>query len=207
MLDALTLPLAADPEKPLPSRTASPAVVDGHTIENFLAQVERRAFVMARMATRDADEALDIVQDAMIALVTRYRARPSAEWGPLFHTILQSRIRDWYRRSSVRLRWSAWIGRRDEDADREDPLENLADPNAPTPADTLTARRSIGALEHAIERLPLRQQQAFLLRAWEGLDTAQTARAMKCSEGSVKTHYFRALANLRETLKDHWDHV
>lgn len=206
MLDALTLPLAAYQEMPLPPESTTPATAGAPSMESFLAGVERRALVLARMATRDADEALDIVQDAMIALVGRYHARPAAEWGPLFHTILQSRIRDWHRRRRVRSRWQVWFGVRDDEGERENFIDNVADPQAATPPEQLAARRGISALEIALERLPARQQQAFLLRAWEGLDTAQTARAMQCSEGSVKTHYSRALANLRETLKDHDDH-
>jgi RNA polymerase sigma-70 factor (ECF subfamily) len=96
-----------------------------------------------------------------------------------------------------------WFGARDADGAREDPPDNVADPQAAAPPEQIAATRGIGALELALEQLPPRQQQAFLLRAWEGLDTGQTARAMRCSEGSVKTHYSRALASLRETLKDH----
>lgn len=206
MLVALTLPLAALPRTPLPPESTTPVAASVPTLESFLAGIERRALVMARMATRDTDEALDIVQDAMIALVSRYRARPASEWPPLFHTILQSRIRDWHRRRSVRTRWQTWLGKRNEADAQEDPLDNIADPRATTPEEQLVANRGMRALTHALERLPLRQQQAFMLRAWEGLDTAQTAEAMRCSEGSVKTHFSRALASLRETLKDHHDH-
>jgi RNA polymerase sigma-70 factor (ECF subfamily) len=204
MLDALTLPLAAYQEMPLPPESTTPATASAPSMESFLAGAERRAFVLARMATRDADEALDIVQDAMIALVTRYRARPAAEWGPLFHTILQSRIRDWHRRRRVRSRWQVWFGARDADGEREDLLDNVADPQAAAPPEQIAARRGISALEIALERLPARQQQAFLLRAWEGLDVAGAARAMRCSQGSVKTHYFRALRALRARLGDDW---
>ncbi|HEY8554171.1 MAG TPA: RNA polymerase sigma factor [Burkholderiales bacterium] len=170
-------------------------------LDRFLADVERRAFLMARMATGSAEEAMDIVQDSMLQLVRHYGGRDESEWAPLFHRILQRRIYDWYRRTRVRNRWRHWF-RRDDDAG-DDPLEQQVDPAAADPADALAAERTFADLEAAIAALPLRQQQAFLLRAWEGLDTEQTARAMGCSEGSVKTHYSRALQALRERLKDY----
>lgn len=171
-------------------------------LERFLAGVERRAFVTARLATRDADEALDIVQEAMLSMIRHYAGRPEAEWGPLFHSVLQSRIHDWHRRTRVRRRWRVWLT---PDADTgEDPLVNLPDDASPEPAAQAAGRDALAALEQALAALPTRQQQAFLLRAWEGLDTAQTARAMDCSSGSVKTHYSRALQALRDKLGDHW---
>lgn len=169
-------------------------------LDRFLAGVERRAFVIARMATGSADEALDIVQDAMLQLVQHYSRRSENEWPPLFHRILQRRIVDWYRRNRVRQRWRHWFSGEDADAD---PFENLPDPAAAAPPDLAATDRTMAALDAAVARLPLRQQQAFLLRAWEGLDVKQTADAMGCSEGSVKTHYSRAVHALREQLKDH----
>ncbi|HEX7044538.1 MAG TPA: RNA polymerase sigma factor [Burkholderiales bacterium] len=170
-------------------------------LDRFLADVERRAFLMARMATGSAEEAMDIVQDSMLQLVRHYGGRDESEWAPLFHRILQRRIYDWYRRTRVRNRWRHWFRRDDDTGD--DPLEQQVDPAAADPADALAAERTFADLEAAIAALPLRQQQAFLLRAWEGLDTEQTARAMGCSAGSVKTHYSRALQALRERLKDY----
>ena len=170
-------------------------------LDRFLAGVERRAFLIARAATGNPEEALDIVQDAMLQLVRHYAGRAQAEWPPLFHQILQRRIYDWYRRTKVRNRWRHWFTRDEEEAGN--PLENQPDPNAADPQDTSAADRTLAALEVAVARLPLRQQQAFLLRAWEGLDVAQTAKAMGCSSGSVKTHYFRAVQTLKEQLKDH----
>lgn len=171
-------------------------------LDRFLAGVERRAFVTARFATGNADDAQDIVQDAMLTLVRSYARRDEQEWGPLFHTILQSRIMDWHRRSKVRNRLRVWFGKRDED-DEGDPLQNIVDGRSPSPSQQLKDKQAMAALESAIHKLPARQQQAFLLRVWEGLDVAQTARAMKCSEGSVKTHYSRAVHTLREQLEDH----
>jgi RNA polymerase sigma-70 factor, ECF subfamily len=171
-------------------------------LDRFLAGSERRALRMAELATGNREEALDIVQDAMLALARRYGGRDPAEWGPLFHRILQHRIRDWYRRSRVRRRWLAWLTT-DDDHD-EDPLATMPDPQALRPEDHLGHARAGEAIEYALRQLPWRQQQAFLLRAWEGLDVAATAAAMGCSEGSVKTHYSRAVHTLRTLLGDHW---
>jgi RNA polymerase sigma-70 factor, ECF subfamily len=171
-------------------------------IEAFLRDVERRALVIAEVATRDREEALDLVQDAMLAFVDRYANHDAAEWAPLFHRVLQNRIRDWHRRQQVRRRWRVWLNRDDED--EPDPIETAPDPRARTPEQEVALARAGDAVMTALEALPPRQQQAFLLRAWEGLDVAETARAMGCSEGSVKTHLWRALQHLREKLEGHW---
>ena len=153
---------------------------------------------MARVATGDTEEALDIVQDAMVTLVQRYRNRAESEWPPLFYRILQNRIRDWYRRQKVRSRWRAWFGRNDED----DPIgpEQYPDPTAQEPASELSGTQTLEQIEQALQELPLRQQQVFFLRAWEGLDVKQTAHALGISGGSVKTHYSRAVQKLRQRL-------
>lgn len=156
---------------------------------------------MARIATGNTDDALDIVQDAMFKLVEKYAGRPETEWGPLFHRILHSRIQDWHRRTSVRERFRSWLGRADDDAD---PLQQVVDERDRNPEHLLQTQRGIAELEQVIHELPIRQQQAFLLRTLEGLDVSATARAMACSEGSVKTHYFRAVHALRDKLGEHW---
>jgi RNA polymerase sigma-70 factor (ECF subfamily) len=173
-------------------------------LDRFLAGIERRAFRMAQIATGHDDEALDLVQEAMLKLVERYGTRDEAEWGPLFHRILQSKIRDWYRRTKVRSRWRLWLGRDEDGEEADDPLDAIADTTAPKADHQLKIKEAAAALDAALRTLPLRQQQAFLLRAWEELDVAQTAAAMGCSEGSVKTHYFRAIHALRALLGNHW---
>lgn len=182
-------------------RSEKEATLDNkRALNGFLASVERRAFRMAEMATRNPDDAMDIVQDAMFKLVERYGAHPEAEWGPLFQTVLQSRITDWYRRQTVKHRLFGWLQRK-PDEDDEDVLEQIADERSLNPAEQDLLRRDTEQIAAAISRLPLRQQQAFLLRAWEEMSVEQTARVMGCSEGSVKTHYFRALQALRGYLK------
>lgn len=175
-------------------------------MDHFLASVERRALRMAELAVGNRDDALDLVQDAMLGLVRKYSHKSEDEWGALFYRILQSRIRDWYRRSKVRYRVFGWLSHRhnaDEENDH-DPLQQAADPAAPEPSRLVGNDQSMATLERALQSLPLRQQQAFLLRSWEGLDVAATAFAMGCSEGSVKTHYSRAVHKLREQLEGHW---
>ena len=158
---------------------------------------------MARIATGDADAALDIVQDAMFILVKKYRHKPEKQWKPLFYRILQNRIRDWYRRSRVRNRWRSWLGGKNPDEDRAegDPLENFADPSGDNPDRTVMRKEASRAIVSALAKLPLRQNQAFMLRIWEGLSVSETARAMRCSEGSVKTHSARAIKALRSRLE------
>jgi RNA polymerase sigma-70 factor (ECF subfamily) len=169
-------------------------------LEQFLATVEKRAFKIAQLGLRNDDDALDAVQDSMMKLVQSYGDRTEEEWRPLFFRILSNRIRDMQRRRTVRGRIMAWLPARDAEDDEEfDPIEQAPSPEV-TPAKRLELDEAIGVLETAVAELPPRQQQAFLLRNFEGLDVAATASAMGCSEGSVKTHYFRALGTLRARL-------
>ncbi len=171
-------------------------------MNEFLASVERRAYRMAYIATGNREEALDIVQDAMFKLAQRYADRNAEEWGPLFQRILQSRIRDWYRRTRVRSVWQRFTGGGEEEAG--DPMDRLSGSGAEEPLKRIGEQMAIDRLDEVLRELPLRQQQAFLLRVWEGLDVRDTARAMGCSEGSVKTHYSRAVHRVRELLEEHW---
>lgn len=176
-------------------------------IEQFLIHSEKRAFIMARVATKDEEVALDIVQDAMMKLVSKYSNKNSHEWPPLFYRILQSRINDWHRRQNVRNRWRSWLGKdtknnKDDDF-RDSPLENVSNENDQLPEDGVNSLEFSETIEAAVSALPVRQQQAFMLRAWEECSTAETASIMGCSDGSVKTHYSRALATLRNSLQDY----
>jgi RNA polymerase sigma-70 factor (ECF subfamily) len=177
------------------------ALDSGVAIEAFLREVETRAFRIALVSIRDRDEALDIVQDAMIRLVRRYARRPSEEWRPLFYRILQNRIRDAQRRRTVRTRVLSFFGGVEDD--EYDPVVSAPGPDGDDPAERAAAGDAMRALEQALATLPARQREAFMMRNFEGLDVAQTALAMSCSEGSVKTHYSRAVHRLRELLSEH----
>ena len=175
-------------------------------LSDFLASVERRAFKQAVYAVRNDESALDIVQDAMMRLSEKYGDRPTEELPLLFQRILQNAIRDYYRRSKTRaehmVSLSAFEG---DDEDPGDPLEHLdfdeeLNPFAGPHAALLQAE-TLQLIEEALQNLPPRQREAFLLRYWEGLDIAETAAAMGCTEGSVKTHCSRATHALAAALQ------
>ncbi len=173
-------------------------------LNQFLAGVELKAFKIAQAALRNEDDALDAVQDAMLQLARAYADKPAEEWKPLFYRILENRIRDMQRRRTVRGRVISWLPLRSNDEDEEPDPIGQAPSVEPQPPRRLEIAEAMGALERALQELPRRQQQVFMLRTLEGLDVAETAAAMGCSEGSVKTHYFRALQSLRAQLGEFW---
>ena len=174
-------------------------------LSDFLASVERRAFKQALFAVRDEDAALDIVQDSMMRLAEKYGDHPVDELPMLFQRILQNAIRDYYRRSRTRMaRFVQLSSFESTDDDTGDPLEAIEideelSPFA-TPHAALLQAETLELVEEALQNLPARQREAFLLRYWEGLDIAETAAAMNCSEGSVKTHCSRATHTLATAL-------
>jgi RNA polymerase sigma-70 factor (ECF subfamily) len=189
---------------PTPARGGA-VLEQSQDLNAFLAEIERRAFRMAQVALHDPDDALDVVQDAMLKLARSYGSRPSAEWRPLFYRILENGIRDLQRRRTVRKKFMVWLPGPKEDPDNEavDPIDNVTDggPDAP---ELLMQDQAMQQLEVCLRALPARQREAFMLRNFEGLDVAETAKAMGCSEGSVKTHYSRAVHSLREQLGEVW---
>ena len=198
--------VAQNPEPPAHPTDSSLATFK--EISAFLAAVERRAFKQASFALRDDHSALDVVQDAMLKLTEKYSDKPAAELPLLFQRILQNTIHDHFRRQKVRTTWTtvlSALGRGDEKDDEFDPLETLrakSDSNANAdPAEQLEQAQIMRTIEQALTRLPARQREAFLLRYWEELDVAETAVAMGCSEGSVKTHCSRAVHALAEMLR------
>ena len=151
---------------------------------------------MADIALRNPDDALDVVQEAMIKLVEKYADKPDQEWKPLFYRILQSRITDHHRKRTLQKRFFSWMT---PDSDSGNAIEDSAI-EAYGPPELLVEQYTWDQLVTGLEALPLRQQQVFLLRTWQGLSVEETATIMKCSAGSVKTHLSRATHALKKLI-------
>jgi len=176
-------------------------------ISDFLKSVEKRAFKRSLYHVRNEDSALDIVQDSMMKLVEHYSHKSAEELPMLFQRILSNSTIDWFRRQQTH--WAHFAN-----------LDDFDDPQGDTDLDALghmlasdgqiaqestenQAQRAqiLREIEQELQNLPLRQREAFLLRYWEEMDVAETASIMGCSQGSVKTHCFRAVAALSKALK------
>jgi len=178
----------------LPDEATSPPL----TMEAFLIDIEKRAYHMASFATGSHADALDLLQDSMIKLVSNYQEKPSKEWKPLFYKILQNRIRDWHRHQKVKNLLFFW---KTDQVDEWSPIESDGSSLDTPERNLLKQQQQRAALTH-LKQLSPKQQQCFLLRSWEGLSVAETADIMQCSQGSIKTHYFRAVTKLRTMMEE-----
>jgi len=174
-------------------------------LSDFLRGVERRAFKQTVYAVRDEHAALDIVQDAMLKLSEKYPDNPVIEYPMLFQRILQNTMRDFWRRQKVRNIWTSLLssfGAKNDDGEDRDPLDTIdVGDEAANPAAQLESSQTLYVIEKALEKLPARQREAFVLRYWEELSVAETAESMGCSQGSVKTHCSRALHTMAALLE------
>jgi RNA polymerase sigma-70 factor (ECF subfamily) len=174
-------------------------------LSDFLRDVERRAFKQTVYAVRDDHAALDIVQDAMLKLAEKYADKPVTEYPMLFQRILQNTMRDYWRRQKVRNLWTTLLssfGAGQNGEEDHDPLDTIdVEDESSNPIIQLERSQTIKIIEKAIEKLPARQREAFVLRYWEEMDVAETAEMMGCSEGSVKTHCSRAVHTLATLLE------
>ena len=177
------------------------------TMDAFLASMEKRAYRVAYIALSDRDEALDAVQDTMMKMFLKYSDKPKADWRPLFYKILSNRITDSHRSNTLRKRLQMWFTRdKKDDEGSVDAIDLMPSRLGEQPQNQLQSDLSMSVLDRSINSLPMRQQQAFLFRHWEGLSTQETANAMGCSTGSVKTHLSRALDTLKTSLQPHYEH-
>jgi RNA polymerase sigma-70 factor, ECF subfamily len=174
-------------------------------LSDFLRDVERRAFKQTVYAVRDDHAALDIVQDSMLKLAEKYADKPAAEYPMLFQRILQNTMRDYWRRQKVRNLWTTLLssfGAGQDGEDDHDPLDTIdVEDEGSNPAIQLERSQTMQIIEKALEKLPARQREAFVLRYWEDMDVAETAEMMGCSQGSVKTHCSRAVHTLAALLE------
>ena len=168
-------------------------------LADFYRSIEQRAFRMARFETRNPTEAMDLVQEAMEALMRRYAHRPSDEWRPLFHRILQNKIKDWHRRNVM---FSSLFRSAKQEDNEEELISSQAITKSETPEDIVESDITFKNLQKVMQTLSFRQRQAFLLRIWEGYSVNETAQIMRCSDGSVKTHLSRAMSVLKKQLQE-----
>jgi RNA polymerase sigma-70 factor, ECF subfamily len=176
-------------------------------LSDFLKSVERRAFKRSVYHVRDEEAALDIVQDSMMKLAEHYGEKPAAELPMLFQRILSNCTLDWFRRKKTRS--ALFSNMSDFESASEDGdfdlLETYASEDESLRVEsaekTMGRAQILQGIEAEIEALPARQREAFLMRYWEEMDVAETAAAMGCSEGSVKTHCSRAVQALSKALK------
>ena len=176
-------------------------------LSDFLKSVEKRAFKRSVYHVRNEESALDIVQDSMMKLAEHYGHKPAAELPMLFQRILSNCTLDWFRRQKTRN--ALFSNLSDFESEGEDgEFDLLGTLNTQTESDQAenpetSAQRAqtLRAIEIEIQELPGRQREAFLMRYWEELDVAETAAAMGCSEGSVKTHCSRAVQALGKALR------
>lgn len=170
----------------------------------FLASVEKKAFRMAMLAAQNNHDALDIVQDTMEKMVKYYISKPSEQWPPLFFKVLHNRIMDWHRKAKIRNLLFFWQQHESEEGDDYQAARECYQADEQTPEQLLTKNYDQTRMLVVIEQLPIRQQQCFLLRCWQGFSVTKTAEIMQCSEGSVKTHYSRAVNKIKQSLEvDH----
>lgn len=166
----------------------------------FMQEISGRALVMMESACHgQQDIAMDLVQEAFIALHQYYANKSTEEWYPLFYTILNNKMQDWRRKEARRQQRFGWL-KLNPLQDDTDETYDIPDKTQIEPSIALLQELTVKEIYSAVQALPVRQQQAFMLRAWEGFDTATTANIMNCSEGSVKTHYHRAIQSLKSTL-------
>jgi len=187
--------------KPLQSQDASILKSTAESrLKNFMQDVTGRALVMMESATQGQHGiAMDLVQEAFISLHKSYAEKSTEEWYPLFYTILNNKLQDWRRKEARRNQPFSFFKKVSLDDDEVE-FDNLVDESTPSPLEFLDQAVTAEEIQEAIAKLPMRQQQAFMLRAWEGFDTQTTAQIMNCTEGSVKTHYHRAIQGLRASL-------
>lgn len=183
------------------------AVATERELDEFLRGVEKRAYKRTYYHVRNEESALDIVQDSMMKLAEHYGHKPPTELPMLFQRILSNATLDWFRRQKTFNALFTHLGDFDRpDQDGEfDVLEALLSQSDRGQQESTQSQaeraQTLLAIETAIEALPTRQREAFLMRYWEELDLAETASAMGCSQGSVKTHCSRAVSALAKALR------
>ncbi len=167
-------------------------------LNTFFKAQEKKAYAIAMMSLKNPDDAMDVVQDIMLKFVQKYKNYDEKVWCPLFYRMLQNRITDFHRKNTQQRKYFKIFYT--EDSQDSLAIEKFADLSSVSSLQQIEQNLKIEQLQQALNKLPTRQLQAFICRIWEGLSVKETAKSMKCSQGSVKTHLFRALKSLKNEI-------
>lgn len=159
-------------------------------LDIFLRDQQKEAYAIALLNTRQPEDALDVVQEAMIAFVTAYQHKPQDQWKPLFYRILHNKMNDHHRKRKH------WLKHFFQGSDSDQVAAEQA-AELPSPAARLITAEQGQALVEQISQLPVRQRQVIIYRHWQQLSVGETAAIMQISEGSVKTHLHRAMQQIQ----------
>jgi len=172
-------------------------------LNQFFIHHEKKAYAIAFMSLKNQDDAPDVVQDVMIKFVEKYKNKKVSHWTALFFRMVQNRITDFHRTNTNKKKYFFFFGSNKD----EGIIEQVADVYYVSALKQIDTDIKIEKLQQALELLPTRQLQAFICRIWEGLSVYETSKSMKCSQGSVKTHLFRALKMIRKHIEEHNDNT
>lgn len=172
-------------------------------IDDFLKANEKKAFRKINYQIKNEYDSLDIVQEAMIKLVQNYQTNPIGEYSSIFNTILHNCLVDFLRKENLNKKYFKDYSNDAEEEnnyilfDSEMFNNNFYDKSI---EEKIIDKDKMQQIMDAIQNLPTRQSEAFLLRYFDELSIEETAKVMNCSQGSVKTHCSRAIIALKSIL-------
>ena len=164
----------------------------------FLTRYKAPVYRLIRGTIGDADEALDVTQEAFVSAFAALKAydpaRPFQNW---ISRIALNKCRDWARRRAVRSFFTHAVP-------IEDGLGVVA--AQPLPDAEAFDRAALARVMQAMARLPHRLREVLVLRTIEGLSQAEAADVLGISEKAVETRLYRARIQLSSLAGDHKDY-
>jgi RNA polymerase sigma-70 factor (ECF subfamily) len=187
---------AGDPSATDEAIVARVLAGDTASFESLVRRHNRRLFRATRAILKNDDEAEDAMQEAYVSAFAHLR-----DFGG------RARFSTWLVRIAVyealgRLRRGKRLTFLEDDAFVEEPMAVTRDPEE---AASDTELR--GALEHAVDALPVGFRAVFVMRAVEGMSVEETAEALDIPEETVRTRHHRARSLLREDLAQRMERV
>jgi RNA polymerase sigma-70 factor, ECF subfamily len=166
--------------------------VEHDDFRDLYAEHQTRVLRLCRLMLSDADEAEEVAQEIFLKAFRFHRTREHPEsWSKWLATVTINACRD-RRRSSW---WKRWRGRTEE----FDEFKG-ATPGHRSAEEIALQRETQSLVWKHFSKLSARQKEIFALRHFEGWSTEEVAAHMGLTAGSVKTHLFRAVRELRKGI-------